>query len=229
MATNDTLFYRCTCNKKYKTWSQFDKHLRVKHHKRRTNKDDHVQVSIPVLVKPKKRSVTEEVGPNVNAPLSPCCVCTDAEANTATVPCGHMAFCHDCISTYHRENPTKGCPICNREIILITRIFRNIDWSRPQYTNKYETFSMFITNWPRPVPAGRASKGKGPLRKALLFRPDNLSLLCQCPRGHTWANHSAWLLNGFQIIESAAGPVIIGVYDHHKERGELLSVYFTPS
>lgn len=122
------LFYACPkdkCNKKYKTWSKFNDHLKLKHNKRKINKDSYVQIRMPALVKKKREIKPKEVEKPKEDPVLvlPCCVCADAEANHAVVPCGHMSFCGDCITTYHRENPTKGCPLCNQDIIMITRIY----------------------------------------------------------------------------------------------------------
>lgn len=49
------------------------------------------------------------------------------EANTAVIQCGHLSFCYECIDTYHRLEPYKGCPVCNQEILLITRIFMDVN------------------------------------------------------------------------------------------------------
>jgi hypothetical protein len=52
-----------------------------------------------------------------------CCICADAEADTATIPCGHKAFCYSCIDEYHRKNPHKGCPMCKGEILMVSKIY----------------------------------------------------------------------------------------------------------
>ena len=52
-----------------------------------------------------------------------CCICTDKPRDTCVVPCGHKAFCHDCITKYHSQDPRKGCPICKRDIVFITKVF----------------------------------------------------------------------------------------------------------
>ncbi len=52
-----------------------------------------------------------------------CCICSEKEADTATIPCGHKSFCHECITEYRRLYPNKGCPICREDIVLISKIF----------------------------------------------------------------------------------------------------------
>lgn len=55
--------------------------------------------------------------------MTECCICTDNIADTATIPCGHKSFCYSCINDYHTTNPYKGCPVCRKEIMMVTKIF----------------------------------------------------------------------------------------------------------
>ncbi len=127
----NTLYYKCDvgkCCKKYRRWGEFDKHLKNKHNKRRNDKDDYIQIGLPTLVKkktPLKKILIEESTTVLVHSLCSCCY--DKECDTAVVPCGHLSFCHECISQYHRDYPNKGCPICDKEILLITKIFMNVN------------------------------------------------------------------------------------------------------
>lgn len=52
-----------------------------------------------------------------------CCICSEKEADTATIPCGHKSYCHECITEFRQLYPNKGCPICRENIVLISKIF----------------------------------------------------------------------------------------------------------
>ena len=54
---------------------------------------------------------------------SVCCICSDAPADVATIPCGHKNFCKECIDDYRQRFPRKGCPICREDIIMTRPIF----------------------------------------------------------------------------------------------------------
>lgn len=139
------MFYQCdagNCKRKYKTWPHFDEHLKIKHGKKRNDKDDYIQIGAAVethrLVKAYEKKILETIR---NAPKSVakpiddivkplgdnetslCSICYDAKCDTVVVPCGHLAYCHACISEYHTKNLDKGCPLCNKEILLITRVY----------------------------------------------------------------------------------------------------------
>ena len=90
-------------------------------------------IAEPPLVKrrgPIRAPVVAIAAPVVAAAVVPveegvtvCCICYDGPCDTAPVPCGHMSFCHACIIEHHRRDPLKGCPICDKEIVMITRIY----------------------------------------------------------------------------------------------------------
>jgi len=52
-----------------------------------------------------------------------CQICMDAEREAAPMPCGHKLFCFKCISSFREKNPRKGCPYCNKEIIMVCKIY----------------------------------------------------------------------------------------------------------
>jgi transcription termination factor NusB len=54
---------------------------------------------------------------------SKCCICDNENSNTAIIPCGHKFFCYECINSYSKNYPLKGCPICRQKIISILKIF----------------------------------------------------------------------------------------------------------
>jgi hypothetical protein len=64
----------------------------------------------------------EKCDANAQKQLGTCCICDDKPNDTAIVPCGHKSFCLDCISTYKREFPGKGCPICRGVIQGVFKI-----------------------------------------------------------------------------------------------------------
>jgi len=60
---------------------------------------------------------------NLSNDVSMCSICTENNADTAVIPCGHKFFCYDCIDLYHKTHKLKGCPLCRKEILCVTRIF----------------------------------------------------------------------------------------------------------
>lgn len=125
-------YYRCDvgeCRKKYKLWRHFDAHLKEKHNSPVNSKDDYIQFIDPGLVKRTTKRGKEEkdeedtVELPTDEPL--CCICYSNPCNTAVISCGHMSFCLGCITEYHQTYPNKGCPICSKDIIMVTRIYMN--------------------------------------------------------------------------------------------------------
>lgn len=60
---------------------------------------------------------------NLENDPSKCCICTEEDATTAALPCGHMFFCHECINDYRRDYPNRGCPICREKINSVHKIY----------------------------------------------------------------------------------------------------------
>lgn len=52
-----------------------------------------------------------------------CCLCMDATADTAVIPCGHKYFCYDCAEALTKGYARRGCPACRKEIVMITKIY----------------------------------------------------------------------------------------------------------
>jgi protein neuralized len=51
-----------------------------------------------------------------------CCICFELAPNTAVYDCGHLCLCYDCAK---RQKKVFGkCPICNKQILDIIRIFK---------------------------------------------------------------------------------------------------------
>ena len=126
-----TLYYKCDvgkCTKRYVRWGEFDKHLQKKHNKKHNNKDDYIQIGIQTLVKPKPKPPKPVLLESESVIVhSLCSCCYEHECDTTVVPCGHLAFCYSCIEAYHIDYPNKGCPICDSEIIMITKIYMNVN------------------------------------------------------------------------------------------------------
>ena len=60
---------------------------------------------------------------NIDDGITQCSICAENNADTAVIPCGHKFFCHECIDLYHKTYPRKGCPVCRKEILCVTKIF----------------------------------------------------------------------------------------------------------
>lgn len=84
------------------------------------------------LLEQTTRSLLVEVDRNVSSlknavslERSECIVCKDKQAVTAIVPCGHLCFCEEDGEAYRRNatGPTLTCPICQRELISLLRIY----------------------------------------------------------------------------------------------------------
>jgi uncharacterized membrane protein len=50
-----------------------------------------------------------------------CCICLQAKATQAIVPCGHLALCDECAPEVRTNRGT--CPICRRRIYTYLRVF----------------------------------------------------------------------------------------------------------
>lgn len=72
----------------------------------------------------KRLEMVEKVQENFAKNNTECVICQCLPADTAPTPCGHLNFCYECIDTYFKGNPNKGCPICRKNIIMITKIYK---------------------------------------------------------------------------------------------------------
>lgn len=52
-----------------------------------------------------------------------CCICYDAPADTAVIPCGHKYFCHPCILNQKTNYSQQGCPFCRGPIFDILKVY----------------------------------------------------------------------------------------------------------
>jgi len=68
-------------------------------------------------------SMIQSIKSNVEKDVTLCCICSENDANTAVIPCGHKFFCFDCIDNYHKTYTSRGCPICRENILCVTKIF----------------------------------------------------------------------------------------------------------
>ena len=68
-------------------------------------------------------SLIQSIKSNVENDATLCCICSENNANTAVIPCGHKFFCFDCIDNYHKTYTSRGCPICRENILCVTKIF----------------------------------------------------------------------------------------------------------
>ncbi len=79
--------------------------------------NDKVKLNVNAINKPTL------IKDSINVKTSICCICFNAPANTATIPCGHKMFCYECIEKHIISSQDKLCPICRSDIITITEIF----------------------------------------------------------------------------------------------------------
>ena len=60
---------------------------------------------------------------NLGNGTTKCSICIENNADTATIPCGHKFFYYECIDEYHKTYTHRGCPLCRKDILCVTRIF----------------------------------------------------------------------------------------------------------
>lgn len=65
----------------------------------------------------------DKIQENSKKNTNDCTICFDNKADTAAIPCGHKFFCYQCIDDYRNNYPQKGCPLCRKEILMISKIF----------------------------------------------------------------------------------------------------------
>lgn len=54
----------------------------------------------------------------LNATLGMCLICDEGKADTALAPCGHHAFCHECVPKLKNGR----CPLCRAEIVMQVKL-----------------------------------------------------------------------------------------------------------
>jgi hypothetical protein len=65
----------------------------------------------------------EEIPNRVKNNSNECCICYEAVANTAVIPCGHKFFCYPCITNHQEVYSHKGCPFCRGVVEGIVKIY----------------------------------------------------------------------------------------------------------
>ena len=67
--------------------------------------------------------ITEKIMSRIDSGSIECVICAVNKADTAAIPCGHKFFCYECIDSYNQNFSHRGCPICRKDIMYVTKIF----------------------------------------------------------------------------------------------------------
>jgi len=100
-----------------KSTDNFDQHLEQYRESKRKEIDDKFAAEQQQLNKQCVK-VLQNIAKNAEL----CSICFESKVNSCTNPCGHLNFCHKCITDW--TNTNHNCPMCKNAVSSVIKIYK---------------------------------------------------------------------------------------------------------